>query len=109
MATLDIVIEHQLFLGLIVIEPLLTFSKAWLYFLNGYKGLIDFLCHSDDLCWFDVHDSLSLPDARAGPPLTIVMNNPEVPKIHGAHNLQTDLFFYFNIYSCGQGQGLNLT
>jgi hypothetical protein len=29
-----------------------------------------------------------------GSPLTIVMNNPEVPKIHGAHNLQA---FYFKI------------
>jgi hypothetical protein len=40
----------------------------------------------------DVRDSLSLPDACAGSPLTIVMNNPEVPKIHGVHNLQAFLF-----------------
>ena len=40
----------------------------------------------------DVSESLSLPNAHAGPPLTIVMNNPKVPKIHRAHNLQTFLF-----------------
>ena len=39
-----------------------------------------------------------LPDARVGPPLNIVMNNPEVPNIHGTHNLQTDLFF-ISIYT----------
>ena len=56
----------------------------------------------------DVSESLSLPNARVGPPLTIVMNNPEVPKIHGAHNLQTDSFF-ISRYSCGQGQGSDVT
>ena len=67
-----------------------------------------FFAHGDDLCRHDVRDSLLLLGARIGPPLTIVMNNPEVPKIHGAHNLQTDSFF-ISIYSCGQGQGSDLT
>ena len=51
-----------------------------------------FFARGDDHCWHDVRDSLSLLDAHAGPPLTIVMNNPKVPKIHRAHNLQTFLF-----------------
>jgi hypothetical protein len=39
-----------------------------------------------------------------GPPLTIVMNNPNGPKIHGAHNLQTDSFF-ISIYTVvGKGK-----
>ena len=46
-----------------------------------------FFAHGDD-----VRDSLSLSNAHVGPPLTIVMNNPKVPKIHRAHNLQTFLF-----------------
>ena len=63
-----------------------------------------FFAHGDDLCRHDVHDSLSLPDARVGPPLTIVMNNPEVPKIHGAHNLQNNLFFLFQYIVVGKGK-----
>jgi hypothetical protein len=62
----------------------------------------------DDLCWHDVRDSLSLLDAHAGPPLTMVMNNPKVPKIHGVHNLQIDSFFVSK-YSFGQEQGLDVT
>jgi len=30
--------QHQLLLGLLVIEPLLTFSKAWLYFFEWIQG-----------------------------------------------------------------------
>jgi hypothetical protein len=67
-----------------------------------------FFARDDDLGWHDVSDSLSLPNACAGPPLTIVMNNLEVQKIHEAHNLQTNSFF-ISIYSCGQRQGLDLT
>ena len=67
-----------------------------------------FFAHGDDLCRQDVSDSLSLLDARVGPPLTIVMNNPEVPKIHEAYNLQTDSFFYFNIQLWAR-QGSDLT
>ena len=72
------------------------------------RDSLTFFAHGNNLSRHDVRDSLSLPDARVDPPLTIVMNNPEVPKIHGVHNLQIDLFF-ISIYSCGQGQGSDLT
>ena len=64
-----------------------------------------FFAHGDDLCRHDVRGFLSLLDARAGPPLTILMNNPKVPKIHGAHNLQTFLFQYIVV---GKGKDQTL-
>ena len=65
------------------------------------RDSLTFFAHGDD-----VRNSLSLFDARIGPPLTIVMNNPEVPKIHGALKFTN---FFISTYSCGQGQGSDVT